>query len=229
MSRIVFAVVVLLLFTGSPTLAQGVAPGGPIGGSTGMGSGLGIPGTGPSWPNGSNPAPQPVIPHIPPGGYPSPAPPSSYTPQPSVAAPPTTRPSLYPQPNEPFAATSVRPPASIPLVLPDRPGSDLAFLRGCWRTDIFSDGPRKATLTWCFDDKGAGRYLYSRTDQGSFYCHGQAQAQWKGQKLDLASTDPACDDRSIKVPGRLACDVGTDGAVCTGAGETPAVRLYRVR
>ena len=61
-------------------------------------------------------------------------------------------------------------------------------------------GPRKATITWCFDDKGGGRYLYSRTDQGSFYCHGFAQARWNGQKLDLSSANPTCDDRNIKVP-----------------------------
>src|SRR5947209_2567182 len=86
-----------------PALAQGVAPGGPIGGSTAIGSGLGgVTGTGPSWPNGTNQAPQPSAPSVPPGGYASPAPPSSYTPsRPSIGAPSTGGGSSYRQPNEP--------------------------------------------------------------------------------------------------------------------------------
>ena len=222
--------IVALVFAGAPALAQGVAPGGPIGGSTGIGSGLGgVGGTGPSWPNGTNQAPQPSFPSVPPGGYASPAPLSTYTPSPSVAAPSTSGGSAYRQPNEPYPASSVRPPATLPLVMPEKPNGSLVFLKGCWRSDIFSDGPRKATVTWCFDDKGGGRYLYSRTDQGSFYCHGLAQARWNGRKLDLSSANPTCDDRDIKVPSTLTCGDGTDGALCTGAGTTPTVRLFRVR
>src|SRR5579871_1246051 len=94
------AAVVLALASGA-AVAQGVQPGGPIYNSTGIGSGLGgnVGGTGPTWPNGTNPAPQPVIPSVPPGGYPSPAPPSTYTP--STSAPrstyiaPSVRPSPY--------------------------------------------------------------------------------------------------------------------------------------
>jgi hypothetical protein len=214
-----------------PALAQGVAPGAGIGGSTAIGSGLGsVIGTGPSWPNGTNQAPQPSITTVPPGGYGSPAPSATYAPSPSVVAPSSSGGgSIYRQPSEPYPTSSVRPPATIPLVLPDKAGGDLGFLKGCWRTDIFSDAPRKATLTWCFDDKAGGRYLYSRTDQGSFYCNGQAQAQWVGQKLKLSSANPVCDDKKTKVPSELTCEAGTDGALCTGAGSTPTVRLYRVR
>ena len=78
--RIVTAVAALAL-ADIPAFAQGVAPGGGIGGSTGIGSGLGGGvGTGPSWPNGTNQAPQPPIYSVPPGGYASPAPSSTYAP-----------------------------------------------------------------------------------------------------------------------------------------------------
>jgi len=216
-----------LALAGIPAFAQGVAPGGGIGGSTAIGSGLGGGvGTGPSWPNGTNQAPQPSIPSVPPGGYPSPAPSSTYTP-PSASTAPGASP--YSQPNEPYPPSSVRPPATLPLVMPEKPDGSLAFLKGCWRSDIFTDGPRKATITWCFDDKGGGRYLYSRTDQGSFYCHGLARARWNGQKLDLSSANPTCDDRNVRVPTTLVCSDGTDGALCTIVDTTPTVRLFRVR
>jgi hypothetical protein len=221
-----------LALAGAPAFAQGVAPGGGIGGSTAIGSGLGgVGGTGPSWPNGTNQAPQPSIQSVPPGGYASPAPSSTYTsPSASTAPRPSTGgTSSYPQPGAPYPASSVRPPATLPLVMPEKPNGSLVFLKGCWRSDIFTDGPRKATLTWCFDDRGGGRYLYSRTDQGSFYCHGRAQARWDGPKLNLSSANPTCDDPNIRVPGTLVCSDATDGALCTGAGTTPTVRLFRVR
>ena len=69
-------------------LAQGVPPGGPIGGSTAIGIGGGrLPGggTGPSYPSGIisvNPSPS-----VPPGGTP---------------------PSQYPQPRDPFDPTTPR-------------------------------------------------------------------------------------------------------------------------
>src|SRR4051812_28652605 len=95
---IVTAVTALALAS-IPAFAQGVAPGGPIGGSTGIGSGLGgVGGTGPSWPNGTNQAPQPSIPSVPPGGYASPAAPSTYAPSPRAAAPSTSGGSTYRQP-----------------------------------------------------------------------------------------------------------------------------------
>jgi hypothetical protein len=85
-----------LMLISAGTHAQGIAPGGSIGGSTGIGSGLGgVTGTGPSWPNGTSQAPQPSIPSIPPGGY--------YHPAPSFASPPPMHPSSYPDPREPFA------------------------------------------------------------------------------------------------------------------------------
>jgi hypothetical protein len=85
-----------LMLVSAGTHAQGIAPGGPIGGSTGIGSGLGgVMGTGPSWPNGTNQAPEPSIPSVPPGGYDHPSP--------SFSSPPAL--SSYPQPRDPFAAT----------------------------------------------------------------------------------------------------------------------------
>jgi hypothetical protein len=224
---------IALALAGGNAFAQGVAPGGPIGGSTGIGSGLGgVPGTGPSWPNGTNQAPQPSIPSVPPGGYASPAPSSTYTaPRPSIAAPSTSPPSsTYRQPSEPYPTSSVRPPATIPLALPERPSGSLVFLKGCWRTDIFPYGQHRGTITWCFDDKGGGRYLFARTDQPNvFFCHAQAQARWDGAQLGLRSASPKCDDGSADAPSELICRDGTDGALCSDATQSWTVRLYRVR
>ena len=221
-----------LALTGATAAAQGVAPGGPIGGSTAIGSGLGgVIGTGPSWPSGTNQAPQPSIPSVPPGGYVSPAPSSTYTaPRPSVAAPSTRGGgSTYRQPNEPYATSSLRPPATIPLALPAKPNGSLVFAKGCWRSDNFGWGGHRGTITWCFDDKGGGRYLYTRTDQPNvFFCHAQAQARWEGRELRL-DAKPACDDGSSDAPPALTCRDGTDGALCSDAAKSWTVRLYRVR
>jgi hypothetical protein len=222
----------LLALASATALAQGVAPGGPIGGSTAIGSGLGgVVGTGPSFPNGTNQAPQPSIPSVPPGGYASPAPPTTYrAPVPSIAAPSTTRPSPYPQPNTPYATSTPRPPATIPLQLPERPSGSLVFVKGCWRTDNFAYGGHRGTITWCFDDKGGGRYLFTRTDQPNvFFCHAQAQARWEGAELQLRSARPACDDGSADAPAELTCRDGTDGALCSDPAKSWTVRLYRVR
>ncbi len=227
---IVTAVTALAL-AGFPAFAQGVAPGGGIGGSTGIGSGLGgVGGTGPSWPNGTNQAPQPQPYSVPPGGYASPAPPSTYSPSPSVAAPSTSGGATYRQPNAPYPTSSVRPPATIPLVLPERPNGSLVFVKGCWRTDNFAYAGHRGTITWCFDDKGGGRYLYTRTDQPNvFFCHAQAQASWNSGALELRGAKPACDDGSADAPAELTCRDGTDGALCTSAAQSWTVRLFRVR
>ena len=232
MRRIALGAAAALLLTSASALAQGVAPGGPIGGSTGIGSGLGgVTGTGPSWPNGTNQAPQPSIPSVPPGGYASPAPSSSYpAPVPSIAAPSTGGGTPYRQPSEPFAASTVRPPATIPLALPERPNGSLVFVKGCWRTDNFAYAQHRGTITWCFDDRGGGRYLYTRTDQPNvFFCHSQARATWNAGALELRGVKPACDDGSTDAPAELTCRDGTDGALCTGSGQSWTVRLYRVR
>jgi hypothetical protein len=233
MFRIALLAAILAAFASASANAQGVAPGGPIGGSTAIGSGLGgVIGTGPSWPNGTNQAPQPSITSVPPGGYSSPAPPSTYTPsQPAMAGPSTSRPSPYPRPNEPFTTSAARPPAAIPLQLPERPSGDLAFLKGCWRTDNFAYAQHRGTTTWCFtDDKGGGRYLYTRTDQPNvFFCHAQAQARWEGRELRLGAAKLSCDDGSANAPPELTCGDGTDGALCSDPAKSWTVRLYRVR
>src|SRR5215475_2607973 len=82
--------------------AQGVAPGGPVYNSTGVGSGLGdvVGGTGPIWPNGTiAPATRPAIPPggLPPVGRVDTAP----TLMPSAPPPIITR-SPYPQPLDPY-------------------------------------------------------------------------------------------------------------------------------
>ena len=218
------AAALMLVSAGSYADAQGIGPGGPIGNSIGIGSGLGgvIGGTGPSWPNGTNQAPQPSIRSVPPGGY--------SHPEPSFASPPAMRSSPYLQPGEPFAATTYRLPPFLPLTLPGPPTGSLAFLQGCWRTDVFAHDQHPGTLTWCFDDKGTGRSLYERVDTTDYFCHAKAQAHLDSGELHLRSVQPSCDDRSKAAPAGLTCRDGTDGALCTGApGETWTVRLYRIR
>src|SRR5476651_1361037 len=112
---LVAAVLLSLVVAGTTAVAQGVAPGGPIGGSTAMGSGLGgvVGGTGPSYPNGTTAPPSPTP--IPPGGYP----PVGHfdTARPNAATPPaasTATPSRYPQPQEPFAASVPQPLLKLP-------------------------------------------------------------------------------------------------------------------
>ena len=233
MRRIAWSAAVVLALASGTAVAQGVQPGGPVYNSTGIGSGLGgvVGGTGPTWPNGTNPAPQPVIPSVPPGGYPSSAPPSTYTAPRSTYIAPSVRPSPYLQPNEPFITSRIRPPATIPLEMPEHPDGSLAFVRGCWRSDNFAFSGHRGTITWCFDDKGGGRYLYTRTDQPNvFFCHAQAEARWEGPELRLRGPKATCDDGSTNAPAELTCRYGTDGAICAGpAGEDWKVRLYRVR
>jgi hypothetical protein len=231
MVRIVLAGALALALSGAAAFAQGVPPGGGIAGSTAIGSGLGgVTGTGPTWPGGTNQLPQPSITSVPPGGYPSPAPPSTYgAPGPSSVTPSTRAPSAYRQPAEPYAATGARPPATLPLQFPEQPNGSLVFLKGCWRSDIFPFGQQRGTLTWCFDDRGGGRYLYTRTDGTSFFCHAQAQAAWNAGRLHLRSLKMTCDDGSANAPAELTCRDGTDGALCTRDGETATMRLFRVR
>ncbi len=215
-----------LALSGTAALAQGVAPGGPIGNSTGIGSGLGgvVGGTGPTWPNGSSPPPALPSQSVPPGGHPSPSI--------SVAPPAPSQPSPYPQPGAPFGATTVRPPATpaVPLTLANRPGEDVAFLKGCWRTDVFAHGQQRGTTTWCLDDRGSGRFMYARVDQANRFCHAQAQASYAQGQLELRSSGVSCDTGGADVPGTLLCREGTDGALCTSDADGSAtVRLYRVR
>ena len=81
---------------------QGMAPGGPVYNSTGIGSGLGgvVGGTGPTYPNGTT-APA-LPPAVPPGGL---SPLGRAEPSPSFAPPPPTdivRRSPYTQPLDPY-------------------------------------------------------------------------------------------------------------------------------
>jgi hypothetical protein len=95
--------------------AQGVAPGGPIAGSTGIGSGLGPSsvapgGTAPSYPNGTGTVATPAPAPIPPGGYPpvgrsGDANTNRASPTPVGARP---LPSPYLQPRDPFDPTTPR-------------------------------------------------------------------------------------------------------------------------
>jgi hypothetical protein len=209
-----------LLLAGEAAFAQGVAPGGGIGNSTGIGSGLGgVIGTGPSYPNGTT---QPSLPPPPPpGGYGGP----TSSPPPASS---TARPSYYPQPREPFDATTPR-PAAAALSLPEQQTNDLSFLKGCWRTDVFQYERHPGTSTWCFDEKGAGRFLFTRQDQPGYFCRGPAQAAYAGQALRLHDVKTDCSDANDKGPGDLDCHPSGEAAQCSAAGSNQVVHLYRVR
>lgn len=208
-------------------LAQGVAPGGPIAGSTAIGSGLGgggPGGTGPSWPNGTNQAPQPVIPSVPPGGT---ALPSS-----SVGGISPSTSSTYYQPS---TRPARRPPSIVPLDLPSQAPADVALLRGCWRTDVFVYESHTGITTWCFNDRGTGRVLYSRIDKPDYACNAMAQARVAGQGIVLHSLETTCSDGRALPLGDLDCRQGSERAQCSGSlptqgpGETWRVGLYRVQ
>jgi hypothetical protein len=209
---------------GAAALAQGVAPGGGIGNSTGIGSGLGTPGgTGPSYPNGTT-APT-LAPSPPPGGAPF----SSPGPAPRGPALSTMRPS-YPQPTAPFESSGQRAPATVPLSLPETPPADLSLLKGCWRTDVFQQAQHVGMTTYCFDDKGVGRFLYTRQDQPSYSCHGSAQAGYAGPVLHMSGGNTSCSDGADQAPNALDCRASGEAAECTGtAAGGGKVRLYRVR
>jgi len=228
MPRLLVLAAAALALSGGGALAQGVAPGGPIGNSTGIGSGLGnVPGgTGPSWPNGTT-APT-LAPPPPPGGATTP----------STLAPPsysTGRPSAYPQPRDPFDGTVPHAPAAatypslgVPLAFPARAGGDVSFMKGCWRSGVFRSGGHAGTVTWCLDDKGVGRFLYARTGQANFFCHARAEASYDAGLLRLHREAAACTDGSAQGPDDLDCRSGkAEAAECAGDGVT--VRLYRVR
>ncbi|WIM09864.1 hypothetical protein [Enhydrobacter sp.] len=205
--------------------AQGVAPGGPIGNSTGIGSGLGAPigGTAPSWPNGTT---QPTLPPPPPpGGGTAP-----FGRPPAIT---TTRPPSYPKPLEPFGSPTSS--ASPLLELPAEPTADLSFLKGCWRTDVFRYAHQSGVATYCFDDRGVGRFLYRRLDQPAFYCRASARAGYADRLLRLQISATACSDGS-SYPDSLDCSRGgggvtkCDGRAMTAAGsEAWTVHLHRVR
>jgi len=223
MSKRVLATIVALFALNGAALAQGVAPGGPIAGSTGIGSGLGNnnPGsTAPSWPNGTNQAPQPVIPSVPPGGA---------SPLSSTAPVAPTSSSVYPRPSTP---PTQRAPSVVPLNLAT---PDVARLTGCWRTDVFNYEGHTGITTWCFNDKGVGRVLYTRIDQPAYSCNAQARARPGGRGLVLSSLAATCSDGRALPLGDLDCRQNGEIAQCSGSipergpGETWSVGLYRVQ
>ncbi|MFM8534388.1 MAG: hypothetical protein ACKOEC_12525 [Acidimicrobiia bacterium] len=220
MSRNVIALAAIAFALSGEVQAQGVAPGGPIAGSTGIGSGLGNPGPGstaPSWPNGTLQAPQPSIPSVTPGGG------SSYSSTAPAGVAPST--SIYRQPS---TAPTQRMPSTVPLSLAT---PDVARLNGCWRTDVFVYEQHTGITTWCFNDKGTGRVLYTRLDQSSFSCNAQARAMTGGRGVVLSSLAATCSDGSRLPLGDLDCRQNGEVAQCSGSipergpGETWSVGL----
>jgi hypothetical protein len=69
MTKLFIAAATALMLVSAVAHAQHTAPGGPIGNSTGIGSGLGRQGTGPGYSNGTNLQPQPLTHSVPSGGY----------------------------------------------------------------------------------------------------------------------------------------------------------------
>lgn len=236
MAKFLLTAILALGIAGTSALAQGVAPGGPIGGSTAIGSGLGgvVGGTGPSYPNGTTAPPSPAA--IPPGGYP----PVGHfdAARPSVPAPSASgigSPSHYPQPQEPFAIPLPQPresfsgagPSSPVLKLPQQSSANVAFLEGCWHTDLFRYGTASTSgvTTYCFDDKGAGRLLYRRVSDPGYFCRGPVQARYEGQLLHIANTDTSCTDGDRSFPVTLDCVKAADGTAQCGS-EAWTVQLH---
>jgi hypothetical protein len=224
MTRTLAAVLLATCVACTAALAQGVAPGGPIGGSTAMGSGLGgvTGGTGPSYPNGTT-APRLPTP-IPPGGYP----PVGHfdAARPSIASPSASSvaaPSHYPQPQEPFAATVPQPL----LKLPQGASAPVAFMDGCWRTDLFrpSGSSRQGVVTYCFDGNGIGRLLFRRLEQPGYSCSGPAAVRYEGQQLHITTPDTGCTDGDHTVPTTLDCVKAADRTAQCGS-ESSTVHLH---
>jgi hypothetical protein len=218
----VFGALALSLTSTGVAQAQGVAPGGPIYNSTGIGGGTGGPiGTGPGFPNGTNQAPQPTIspPAIGGGSVPS-------------TTPYTGASSTYKQPH---TAAHRRPPSVAPIGLPSQASTDLGFLRGCWRTDVFQYEGQSGITTWCFNDKGAGRVLYSRINQPDYFCNAKADASYSGGRLYLHSLASTCSDNRALDLGDLNCQQNGEVVRCsgvlaaTGPGERWNVGLYKVQ
>jgi hypothetical protein len=231
MSKALVAAVAIALALALPeaeVLAQGVAPGGPIGNSTGIGSGLGgvVGGTGPSYPNGTT---QPTLPTPPPpgGGTVPTGPPHAIS---------TVRPPSYPRPLDPFGPSTSRTSSapSAPLSLPEPPTSDLSFLKGCWRTGVFRLAHEPGVGTYCFDDKGSGRFLYQRVSQPDYFCRASAQAGYVQKVLRLRVFATTCSD-GREYPESLDCSAAGAAARCDGTTTTSTgtenwtVQLHRVR
>lgn len=197
----------------------------PIGNSTGIGSGTGVIGTGPSYQNGTG---QPTLaPPPPPGGGAIQRAPVAISPPSSLSS----RPSTYPQPTEPFTSSGPRLPSTVALTLPAEQEADINFMKGCWRSDVFQYEGKAGLTTWCFDARGTGKYMYVRRDQPSFVCHGAAEVHYAAGHLRLHTAGTTCAAGSAEeAPSDLACEQGGDGAQCTGGQQASSwsVRLYRI-
>ena len=137
---------------------------------------------------------------------PPPAPPV----QPSVTQ-------LQPPP-APTPAQPARPPADDRLKLPQTPGRDLSFLRGCWQSDPFKHSPDKpapGVSTYCFDASGRGTLVFRRG--ANHECRLSARARLEGGKLFLDDQDGKCNDGTDWYADHLVCEPDRGGiAVCSG-------------
>lgn len=129
-------------------------------------------------------------------------------------------------------------PPKPELKLPPKPTNDLAFLKGCWRTDPFQHMPTdaKGVSTYCFDEGGAGRLEYKHVDKPDYSCRPQAKAGFEGQVLRIRDSDTQCSDGTKWYADVLDCRRGADDvAECSGESTTPqgkhswTVKLRRVQ
>ncbi len=118
--------------------------------------------------------------------------------------------------------------------MPSAANAGVSFAKGCWRTDVFQYERHSGLTTWCFNDKGAGRVLYTRIDQPGYSCNAQAEARYLGGVLSLHSLAPTCSDNRALALGDLDCRQNGEIVRCSGSlpaqgpGETWSVGLYRV-
>lgn len=126
-----------------------------------------------------------------------------------------------------------RPPAADDrLKLPQTPGRDMSFLRGCWQSDPFKhwpDRPTPGVSTYCFDASGRGTLVFRRG--ADYECRLPARARFEGRKLFLDDEDGRCNDGTKWYADHLVCESDRGGiAVCSGTssiGNRWSVNLHK--
>ena len=152
---------------------------------------------------------------------------------PAVPAGSTLQPSHYP-PAVSGSEGYRRKPSTEPMSLPSVGGGDPSFLRGCWRTDVYRYERHDGLTTWCFNEKGMGRVLYTRIDQPGYSCNAKADARYAGGVLQFHSLGSTCSDGAPLALGDLDCRQNGEAVHCSGTipalgpGERWSVGLYKV-
>jgi len=117
------------------------------------------------------------------------------------------------------------------LKMPEKPTTDLSFLKGCWQTEPFkhSRDHDESVSTYCFDERGEG---WLENSGISSFCRPSARARYSGDELKIDDSD--CPP--VWAADHLVCRRAGDGvALCSGTSIVPGtkenlqwtVRLHR--